>query len=126
MLQIPYMVHKVPRYDIHGKRLLEHNEKYFFNDIGLRNIIKLNEDLDKGKLLENIVFLHLKVKGYKVYVGNYYGKEIDFIAQKDTTIIYIQVAWSIQQEKTQQREFDNLLQIKDNYPKYVISTDTTF
>jgi predicted AAA+ superfamily ATPase len=120
------MVHKVPRYDIHGKRLLEHNEKYFFNDIGLRNIIKLNEDLDKGKLLENIVFLHLKVKGYKVYVGNYYGKEIDFIAQKDTTIIYIQVAWSIQQEKTQQREFDNLLQIKDNYPKYVISTDTTF
>ncbi|MDR2416003.1 MAG: DUF4143 domain-containing protein [Candidatus Peribacteria bacterium] len=126
MLQVPYIIHKVSRYDIRGKRILEYNEKYFFNDIGLRNTIKLNEDLDKGKLLENMVFLHLKTKGYTVYIGNYYGKEIDFIAQRDATIVYIQIAWNIQQEKTQQREFDNLLHIKDNYPKYVITTDTTF
>lgn len=126
MLQIPYMIHKVWRYDIHGKKILEHNEKYYFNDIGLRNSIKVKEDDDKAKLLENIVFLHLKRCGYKVYVGNYNGKEIDFVAQKWQEIVYIQVAWIITSEKTAIREFDNLLNIKDGFEKIVVHMDSQF
>jgi uncharacterized protein len=126
MLQIPYMIHKVWRYDIHGKKILEHNEKYYFNDIGLRNSIKIKEDDDKAKLLENIVFLHLKKLWYKVYVGNYNGKEIDFVAQKWQDLIYIQVAWIITSEKTALREFENLLSIKDWFEKIVVCMDSQF
>lgn len=126
MLQIPYMIHKVWRYDIHGKKILEHNEKYYFNDIGLRNAIKVKEDDDKAKILENIVFLHLKKHGYKVFVGNYNGKEIDFVAQKWQDIVYIQVARIITSEKTAIREFDNLLSIRDGFEKIVVSMDSQF
>jgi hypothetical protein len=126
ILQIPYMIHKVQRYDIHGKRLMEHNEKYYFNDIWLRNSIKVKEDDDRAKLLENIIFLHLKKLGYKVYVGNYAGKEIDFVAQKWQDVVYIQVAWILSSEKTKKREFDNLLSIKDGYTKYVVTMDSVF
>jgi predicted AAA+ superfamily ATPase len=126
MLQIPYMIHKVWRFDIHGKKNLDHNEKYYFNDIGLRNSIKFKEDDDKAKILENIVFLHLKRYGYKVYVGNYNGKEIDFVAQKWQELVYIQVARIITSEKTAIREFDNLLTIKDGFDKLVVSMDSQF
>lgn len=126
MLQVPYMIHKVWRYDIHGKKILDHNEKYYFNDIGLRNVIKVKEDDDKAKLLENIVFLHLKKCGYKVYVGNYNGKEIDFVAQKWQEIVYIQVARIITSEKTALREFENLLRIRDGFEKMVVSMDSQF
>lgn len=126
MLQIPYMIHKVWRYDIHGKKILEHNEKYYFNDIGLRNSIKVKDDDDKAKLLENIVFLHLKKCGYKVYVGNYNGKEIDFVAHKWQEIVYIQVARIITSEKTAIREFENLLNIKDGFEKMVVHMDSQF
>lgn len=126
MLQVPYMIHKVERYDIHGKKILDHNEKYYFNDIGLRNSIKVKEDDDKAKLLENIIFLHLKKCGYKVYVGNYNGKEVDFVAQKWQDITYIQVARVITSEKTAIREFDNLLAIKDGFEKIVVSMESQF
>jgi uncharacterized protein len=126
MLQIPYMIHKVWRYDIHGKKILDHNEKYYFNDIWLRNSIKVTEEDDQAKLLENIVFLHLKKHGYKVYVGNYNGKEVDFVAQKWQDITYIQVARVITSEKTATREFDNLLSIRDWFEKIVVSMDSQY
>lgn len=126
MLQIPYMIHKVWRYDIHGKKILDHQEKYYFNDIGLRNSIKIKEDDDKAKLLENIVYLHLKKCWYKIYIGNYNGKEIDFVAHKWQEIVYIQVARLITSDKTATREFDNLLSIRDGFEKMVVHMDSQF
>lgn len=123
MLQTPYLIHKVSRFDIAGKKILEHNEKYYFNDIGVRNSIKRRVDIDKWKILENVVFLHLKRIWYKVYVGNYSNKEIDFVAQKSDKLMYVQVAWVIDNEKTSEREYGNLLSIKDAFPKYVVTTD---
>ncbi len=117
-----YIVNKVSRYDIHGKRLLETNDKYYFEDLGLRNmLVGTNRSGDIEKVIENAVYLHLKNLGYKISVGTLPNGEIDFVAEKGGTPIYIQVAYLIAEEKTLEREFGNLLKIQDNYPKYVIS-----
>lgn len=117
-----YIINKVPRYDIHGKRLLETNEKYYFEDLGLRNLlVGGNRTGDIEKVIENAVYLHLKNLGYRITIGTLPNGEIDFIAERNGQPAYFQVAYLIVDEKTTEREFGNLLKIQDNYPKYVIS-----
>ena len=119
-----YIINKVPRYDIHGKRLLETNDKYYFEDLGLRNLlVGSNRTGDIEKVIENAVYLHLKNLGYKISIGTLSNGEIDFVAEKNGNPIYIQVAYLLSGEKTIEREFGNLLKLQDNYPKYVISMD---
>ena len=118
------LVHKAERYDVQGKRKFEIREKYYFEDLGIRNIIAGYSIADQAKILENIVFNHLKYKGYTVKIGVLGDKEIDFVAQKNNETKYFQVALQMMDDKTIEREFGNLLLIKDNYPKYVISKET--
>ncbi len=119
-----YIINKVRRYDIHGKRLLETNDKYYFEDLGLRNLlVGSNRAVDIEKVMENVVYLHLKNMGYKVAVGTLPNGEIDFVAEKGGKPIYIQVAYMLAEDSTIKREFGNLMKIPDNYPKYVVSMD---
>lgn len=118
-----YIINKVNRYDIHGKRIFESNDKFYFEDFGMRNAIVGGSRIsDIEKVLENIVYLHLVRLGYKVYVGQLQAGEIDFVCVGKTGgRKYVQVAYVIADEATRQREFGNLSAIPDNYPKYVIS-----
>ena len=119
-----YIINKVPRYDIHGKRLLESNDKYYFEDLGLRNLlVGSNRSGDIEKVMENAVYLRLKELGYTLKVGSLPSGEIDFVAEKGGKTIYFQVAYLLMDETTISREFGNLLKIPDNYPKYVVSMD---
>lgn len=119
-----YIINKVSRYDIHGKRLLETNDKYYFEDLGLRNLlVGSNRANDIEKVMENAVYLHLKNLGYKVRIGVLPNGEIDFIAEKNGKTIYVQVAYLLADKTTLDREFGNLTKINDNYPKYVVSMD---
>ena len=116
-----FMLHNVKRYDLAGKRMFEVGEKYYFEDLGIRNVLVGYRSKDKGKILENLIFKHLKYLGYDIKVGNMNGQEIDFVAEKNNERIYIQAALAINDEETENREFGNLLKIKDNYPKYVVT-----
>ena len=117
-----YLINEVERYNIHGKKLLETNSKYYFGDVGLRNFIVGGRRVnDIEKILENLVYQHLIRVGYKVNVGVLYNAEIDFVCSRCDDIRYVQVAYLIHDDDTLEREFGNLLQIKDNNPKYVIS-----
>lgn len=119
-----FIINKVPRYDIHGKRLLESSEKYYFEDLGLRNdLTGSNRIGDIEKLIENAIYLHLKNQGFSVFVGQFRQMEIDFVAKKKEQTIYVQATYLLASENTIEREFGNLQLIKDNYPKYVISLD---
>lgn len=119
-----YIINRVGRYDIHGKKLLETNDKYFFEDLGLRNsLVGSRREQDIEKLIENAVYLHLKSLGYKVTVGVLPSGEIDFVGEKNGSRIYVQAAYLLSDERTREREFGNLLKIRDNYPKYVVSMD---
>lgn len=118
-----FIVFKVSRADIRGKKIFEINDKYYFEDLGLRNsLIGYNLE-DIGKVLENLVYIHLRINGFTVFVGQLDEKEIDFVAEKNGEKIYIQVAYLIINKETRKREFGNLLAIKDNYPKIVVSMD---
>ena len=117
------LISKVQRSDIQGKKVFEVGEKYYFNDIGLRNAIAGFSPFNLGQVIENAVFLHLKSIGYSVLIGKQNDKEIDFIAERMAEKIYIQVALRISEKQTAEREFGNLLAIKDNYPKYVVTLD---
>ncbi len=117
------LVSNVQRSDIHGKKVFEVGEKYYFNDIGLRNSIAGFSPFDLGQIIENAVYLHLKSIGYSVLIGKQNEKEIDFIGERQSEKIYIQVALRITEKQTMEREFGNLMAIKDNYPKYVITLD---
>jgi len=117
------LISKVQRSDIQGKRVFEVGEKYYFNDLGLRNSIAGFSPFNLGQIIENAVFLHLKSIGYSVLIGKQNDKEIDFIGERQTEKIYIQVALRITEKQTMEREFGNLMVIKDNYPKYVITLD---
>ena len=117
------MIHKVPRYDIEGKRVFEIGEKYYFEDLGLRNALIGYRAQDRGKLLENTIFNHLQIAGYDVKIGGLNSQEIDFVAEKNGERIYVQATLTINEEKTLEREFGNLLKIQDNYPKYVVTMD---
>lgn len=117
-----YIIHKVQRADIGGLKIFEIGEKYYFEDLGLRNMIHgANISSELHKLMGNAVFLHLLESGYKVFVGKLTDKEIDFMAERNGERIYIQVTLTAMDEKTRVREFGNLMGINDNYPKYVIA-----
>jgi predicted AAA+ superfamily ATPase len=119
-----YFVHKVQRYDISGLKIFEVGEKYYFEDLGLRNCIRgFDARKEIHKVMENAVYLHLVQLGYKVFVGQQVSSEIDFVAEKDGQTVYVQVCYMLHDESTIQREFGNLLKIDDNYPKYVVAMD---
>ena len=118
-----YVIHKVNRYDIHGKRVFETNDKYYFEDNGIRNCLAGgSREGDIEKVIENVVYNHLVRLGYDVFVGQLQAAEVDFVCMKPTgERAYVQVAYIIANEVTRRREFGNLSAINDNYPKYVIS-----
>lgn len=122
-LESTFFIEKVKRYDIIGKKLFEINDKYYFQDIGLRNLLIPFQQNDIGKVIENIVYNHLLSMAYKVMVGNIGDYEVDFIAEKNGSITYIQVAYLIIDGNTHQREFGNLLKIQNNWRKIVVSMD---
>ena len=120
-----YILYAAPRYDIKGKELLSTNEKYYVVDLGLRNITATNKyDSDLGHKLENVVYFELYRRGGKVYVGKHNNKEIDFVVQKaNNEREYYQVAYTVNDEKTFKREISAFKNIKDNYPKYLLTLD---
>lgn len=118
-----YILHKVNRFDIHGKRIFETNDKFYFEDNGIRNALAGGtREGDIEKVIENIIYQHLIRLGYQVYVGQLQAGEIDFVCTKpDGQRIYVQTSYIIADMATREREFGNLRAINDNYPKYVIS-----
>ena len=117
-----YIVNKARRWDIEGKRLFEIGEKYFFEDTGIRNAIIGYKPGDVAKLMENIVYNALASKGYDVKIGVLAkGREIDFVAEKNSERMYVQVALTIDNPETAEREFGNLMDIADNYPKILVT-----
>ena len=122
-----FIIHRVNRYDIHGKRLFEVNDKYYFGDIGIRNtLVQGGLVQSMEKVIENAVYLHLARLGYNIYVGYLQKAEIDFVATKGDQTIYIQATYLLANEETVAREFGNLALIKDNFPKYVVSMDNLY
>lgn len=122
-LQKAYILHKCSRYDLQGKDILKTQEKFYLADVSLRYSV-LGYTIDSvASSLENIVYLELKRRGYDVYIGKIKDKEIDFVATKQNEKIYVQVTQEIKSEKTQKREYEQLLEIRDNYPKYVVMAD---
>ncbi len=119
-----YIISAVQRYDLHGKKIFEQQCKYYFTDHGLRNLLcgfNLRGSIEK--IIENVVYLHLVTQGFKVAVGVLYRSEVDFVATWGSSVIYVQAAYLLASEETIRREFGNLQEIKDNYPKYVVSMD---
>lgn len=122
-LQKAYILHKCSRYDLQGKDILKTQEKFYLADVSLRYSV-LGYTVDSvAASLENIVYLELKRRGYDVYIGKIKDKDIDFVATKQNEKIYVQVTQEIKSEKTQKREYEQLLEIRDNYPKYVVMAD---
>ncbi len=119
-----FSFYKVQRYDIKGKRILEIYEKYFTGDVGIRHAVLSYRGTEIAGVLENLVFLELKRRNYSVYIGKWEDRKIDFVAEKEDKRIYIQVAYLLASEEVVEREFTPLQQVKDNYPKYVLSMDT--
>ena len=117
-----YLAAAVSRYNIHGKKLLETNDKFYFGDVGIRNfIVGGRRANDIEKIVENLVYQHMVRLGYEVKVGQLYSTAIDFVGTRGDEVVYVQAAYLITEEKTFNREFGNLLPVKDNYPKYVVS-----
>jgi len=118
-----FLIHKVPRYDLIGKRIFEIGDKFYFEDLGLRNAVFQYKVSDISKIMENVVYHHLICNDYKVKIGQLGSKEIDFVAERKGELRYIQVSYLLHDETTIAREFGNLEKIKDNYPKMVVSMD---
>lgn len=116
----------VKRMDLKGKRIFEIGEKFYFQDLGIRNALVGFRPSDMGKLLENCVFNHLISHGYTVYTGDWQQREIDFVAEKNNERTYIQATYLLTEPATVEREFGNLALIQDNYPKLVVSMDASF
>jgi len=123
-LEGAFIFHRVPRYDVKGKEILKTQEKFYLSDISLLYASIGYKDRLIAGILENIVFLELKRRGYTVYVGKMDTKEIDFIAEKQGEKIYVQVAYKLDNPQTVEREFSVLLAIKDQFPKFVVTMDT--
>ncbi len=122
-LESVFFTDRVKRSDISGKKIFEIGEKFYLEDLGLRHSIVPYQINDISKVLENLVYHHLKVMQYDVYIGKFDDKEIDFIAKKGDSKIYIQVTYIMSDESTREREFGNLLEIEDNYRKIIVSMD---
>lgn len=122
-LEGAFILYRVPRYDIKGKEILKTLEKFYVSDISIIYATMGNRDRMIAGILENIVFLELKRRGYQVYVGKLDQTEIDFVAEKQGQKIYVQVAYKLENEQTINREFGNLLSINDQFPKYVVTMD---
>lgn len=120
------VVHRVGRYDIVGKRIFERGEKYYFENLGIRNAIVGYKPQDRAKRLENAVCNHLLYCGYDVKVGAFSTEEIDFVCTKSGETLYVQVTQELSRQATIEREFGNLMKIKDNYPKLVVSGERSF
>jgi hypothetical protein len=121
-----FVINRASRYDIVGKKFFERGEKYFFENMGIRNAIAGYTPQDRAKRLENVVYNHLLFCGYDVKVGTLATEEIDFVCTRGGETIYVQVAVELSKPETITREFGNLLKIKDNYPKIVVSGEQSF
>lgn len=121
-----FVVHRISRYDIIGKKFFERGEKYFFENMGIRNAVAGYKIQDRAKRLENIVCNHLIYCGYEVKVGTMMSEEVDFVCTRNGETLYVQVSSELSQQKTIEQEFGNLLKIKDNYPKIVVSGERHF
>ena len=122
-LEKAYLLHRCSRYDLQGKEILKTQEKFYLADTALRySVLGYNSD-SVASSLENIVYLELCRRGYSVNVGKTSDGEIDFVAVRQNDKIYVQVTQEINSEKTEKREYERLLEIHDNYPKYVLTTD---
>ncbi len=117
-----YIIYKISRYDIKGKEYLKTGDKYYVSDLGLRKYL-LGEIKDLGSILENVIFLELKRRNYEIYIGKNGNTEVDFVIKNNDGIKYIQVALSVRDKETLERELKSLETINDNYPKYIITLD---
>jgi len=122
-LSAAYLIHKIKRMDIVGKKIFEIGEKYYFEDLGLRNAIFEYKQSDIAKIIENAVCNHLLYNDYELKIGQVGQNEIDFVGNRKGEIIYVQVCYLLHEQSTIDREFGNLEKIKDNYPKMVVSMD---
>jgi len=118
-----YMIHRVGRMDISGKKIFEIGEKYYFEDIGLRNAFWEYRPDDIGKIIENAVYKQLVYNNYKIKIGQLGRQEVDFVCKRNGEYLYVQVCYLLHSPDTIEREFGNLEKIKDNYPKIVVSMD---
>lgn len=118
-----FFINRVQRLDIVGKKRFEINDKYFFSDLGLKHSLIPYSGNQIGSIFENLVYNQLIFEAYTVFIGKHKEREIDFVAQKGSELKYIQVAYQISDDKVREREFGNLLRIKDNYEKIVVSAD---
>ena len=125
MLEKSYIIYKADRTDIKDKSVLKTLGKYYISDTGIRNIILGFRNINEGHLLENVVYLELLRRGYKVSIGKNYEYEVDFVAENPNEIIYLQVSLSISDEKVRDREIRSLENIKDNYEKIILTMDKT-
>jgi uncharacterized protein len=123
-LEGAFILFRTPRYDLKGREILKTFEKFYVSDLSIVFALKGFQNRMISGILENMIYLELKRKEYKVFVGKFADKEIDFIAEKQGEKIYVQVAYKLESEQTVQREFQPLLYLKDQYPKYVVSMDT--
>ena len=122
-LESAFILYRVPRYDIKGKEILKTQEKFYLSDVSLLYATMGYKDRLIAGVLENIIFLELKRRGYSVYIGKSDTKEIDFVAEKHGKKIYVQVAYKLDSPQTVEREFSALLEIKDQFPKFVVTMD---
>ena len=122
-LEKAYLLHRCSRYDLQGKEILKTQEKFYLADTALRYSVLGYHPDSVASSLENVVYLELCRRGYEVNIGKTADGEVDFVAQRQGEKLYVQVTQEIQSEKTERREYDRLLEIKDNYPKYVLRTD---
>ena len=123
-LESAYILHRCSRYDIQGKEILKTQEKFYLADTALKYSVLGYKPTSVAAMLENVVYLELCRRGYSVNIGKTVNGEIDFIAEKQGDKIYVQVTKEIKSEETEKREYDRLLEIRDNYPKYILTTDS--
>ena len=118
-----YIFNKVSRFDTKGKQYLQSGEKYYATDVTMRYAILGRRNIDAGHILENIVYLELIRRGYKVYIGKIGDREVDFVAENKEGFTYFQVAYTTREESTLERELTPLQEINDHYPKYILTMD---